>query len=361
MPRILGGTTRQIAVYVVVVLVPTLVPTAVAPHIGSPYLTEGCGSCHVGHGLSNEPMMAKAEEEACYQCHGSADNRSAMISAGKLAPAAAPIDIEREFDKPYRHPVENTGEHKPDEKLPSFTKSQTGHAECVDCHNPHQHSLPGVDKVSRVAGYSLSGQYLEEVSREYEICLKCHSDAVGGQAGKDIRAQFSPGARSMHPVTRPAMGSHQVSLTKARAIGVTMTCSDCHRSEDPRGPRGPHGSMYEFMLGGNYSTDGRGDESPLAYQFCYSCHDRNSILGNESFSLHREHIVGDPIRGVPGTSCYTCHASHSSETNPFLIRFNREIVSEVQPGNRIDYRSLGEKSGECYLTCHGQTHNPGRY
>jgi len=352
---------RKTAVYISIVFLLAILPTTAAAHVANPDLVEGCGSCHVGHGMSDEPMLSESQEDACYQCHGSSDKRSMMVSAGKLAPQAAPADIEREFNKPFRHPVENKGEHSPDERLPNIAKARVAHAECVDCHNPHQRILPGMRQTAEVSGYSISGQYLEKATREYEICLKCHSDVVGAKSSDDIRVQFDPGVRSMHPVTRPVMAERRISLAASLPSGGTMTCSDCHRSADPDGPRGPHGSMYEFMLSGNYSTDGTGDESPLAYQFCYSCHERSSILGNESFPLHREHIVGDPFKGIPGTSCYTCHSSHSSENNTHLIRFNQQVVHETQPGGRVEYRSLGEKSGECYLNCHGHTHDPARY
>ncbi len=352
---------KKTALYIVGLVGLTLIPASVATHVGSVYMPEGCGSCHVGHGMSNEPMLSASQEDACYQCHGSVDKKSVMIASGRLSPAVSLADIEAEFDKLYHHPVENSGEHSPDERLPSFSKSQMAHAECVDCHNPHQRVHDGVNSVARVTGYSLSGQYLEEASQEYEICLKCHSEVIGGRSDADMRTQFSPVVTSMHPVTRPSSGKGQVSLTSYSQGRTTMNCSDCHRSEDPSGPRGPHGSMYKFMLSGNYSVEAEADESPLAYQFCYSCHERNSILGNESFPLHREHIVGDPFKGIPGTSCYTCHASHSSERNLFLVRFNREAVSKTQPDNRMEFRSLGAKSGECYLMCHGKSHDPARY
>ena len=352
---------KKAVLYITALLGLILIPSMVSTHIGSVFLPEGCGSCHVGHGMSNEPMLSASQEDACYQCHGSADKKSVMIASGRLSPAASLPDIEAEFRKLFRHPVEKNGEHSPDERLPSFSKSQTTHAECVDCHNPHQRGHFGVGDPAGVSGYSLSGQYLEEATQEYEICLKCHSEVIGGRSEADLRAQFAPAVTSMHPVTRPTSGKGQVSLTSYPRGSAMMNCSDCHRSEDPNGPRGPHGSMYKFMLSGNYSIDARADESPLAYQFCYSCHDRSSIMSNESFPLHREHIVGDPFKGIAGTSCYTCHASHSSERNPYLIRFNREAVSEVQPGNLMEYRSLGNKSGECYLVCHGKSHNPARY
>jgi predicted CXXCH cytochrome family protein len=352
---------KKTAAYIVIIVALVLTPTVVATHVANPDLIEGCGSCHVGHGISNEPMLAASQEEACYLCHGSADKSSLMVSAGKLTPTASPADIEREFKKPYRHPVENSGEHSPRERLPNFSKARVSHAECVDCHNPHQRNLPGVPQVAEVSGYSISGQYLDKATREYEICLKCHSDVVGGKSSGDIRTQFEPGVRSMHPVTRPVVSGRRISLTASIQSGGTMTCSDCHRSAEPDGPRGPHGSIYEFMLSGNYTTDGETDENPLAYQFCYSCHERSSILANESFPLHREHIEGDPLKSIPGTSCYTCHSSHSSEKNPYLIQFNGQVVDGTPMGDRIEFRSMGERSGECYLKCHGRIHDPAQY
>lgn len=352
---------RRTAISISIIVLLGILPMRSAAHVANPDLVEGCGSCHVGHGMSDEPMLSESQEDACYQCHGSNDKQSMMKSTGKLAPQAVPADIEREFKKPFRHPVENTGEHSPQEQLPNFAKGRVAHAECVDCHNPHQRILPGVRQVAEVSGYSISGQYLEKATREYEICLKCHSDVIGAKSNDDIRTQFDPGVRSMHPVTRPVTSGRRASLATSLTSGGVMNCSDCHRSAEPDGPRGPHGSMYQFMLSGNYSTDGQGDESPLAYQFCYSCHERNSILGNESFPLHREHIVGDPFKGIPGTSCYTCHSSHSSEDNPYLIRFNRQVVNGTPMGNRVEFRSLGERVGECYLNCHGSSHDPARY
>ena len=75
-------------------------------HVESPMLPEGCGSCHVGHGVSGEPMLAHSEEKFCYQCHGSETNRSAMRTSGRLAVEASLSDIEQQFQKVYRHPVE---------------------------------------------------------------------------------------------------------------------------------------------------------------------------------------------------------------------------------------------------------------
>jgi predicted CXXCH cytochrome family protein len=335
---------------------------SIRSHPGSALLPEGCGSCHVGHGLPDEPMLSLSQEDFCYQCHGPAENRSMMISAGTLAPSESLKDVEREFKKPFHHPVEEAGGHSPVERLPRFDGRAVTHAECVDCHNPHQRVPRTGSKVDAVSGYSLSGQYLEQANQEYEVCLKCHTDVIGGpNTDTDIRREFATSARSMHPVTRPAIGKRQPSVKSLGTGSATMQCSDCHRSNDPDSPRGPHGSDYPFLLSGNYVTAGEVDESPLAFEFCYSCHERSSILNNESFPLHQEHIVGNVLKGVPGTSCFTCHASHGSEDEPFLIRFNPEVVTGTGVGKRLDYLSYGNRTGACFLTCHGHDHDPAEY
>lgn len=347
---------------IVCIFILFILPICTFGHPGSVLLPEGCGSCHVGHGLSNEPMLDKVEEQFCYQCHGSHEQQSEMKSKGKLSPAARLDDIEREFSKPYRHPVEESGGHSPTEQLPMVSGARVSHVECVDCHNPHQRIKQGINRIDEVSGFTLSGQYVKKAEHEYEVCLKCHVDLLGGpDSEKDISKQFSVSMRSMHPVTRPAVGVLSPSTMLTGDVGNQMNCSDCHRSGEAGGPSGPHGSSYEYLLSGNYNTDINADESPLAYQFCYSCHDRNSLLDNESFPLHKEHIVGDPIKGIPGTSCYTCHASHGSKDNSFLIKFNREAVSGSGLTNQITYQSYGRNRGLCYLTCHGQSHDPARY
>lgn len=330
-------------------------------HVNNSKLPEGCGSCHVGHGKTNEPMLSQSEEDFCYQCHGSDMNQSAMKSEGKLDKSVTLANIESEFKKQYHHPVTDGFGHKPDEVLPSATGTKVNHAECVDCHNPHQRITIGEKQTYEVKGYSLSGQYLDISTNEYEICFKCHIDKNAIESTPDnAYKEFSVSYLSQHPVTKPSSRNKSISLNKALGTGGLMKCSDCHTNDNPDGPKGPHGSNYRFLLSGNYNIDTDIDESPYAYQFCYSCHERSSILANESFPRHREHIIGNPIKGISGTSCYTCHASHSSKANNHLIKFNLEAVKRNSSG-LIQYISTGNNSGECYLSCHGYDHNPAKY
>lgn len=329
-------------------------------HLDNPMLPEGCGSCHVGHGQSEEPMLAKTEEQFCYQCHGSDDESTRMQSSGRLSPLANPAKVEAAFDKPYRHPVERTGSHQPGERLPSLTAGQTSrHAECVDCHNPHRRPL----EIGRqgVPGFSAAGTRLDEASTEFEICLKCHSEdrTIDGR-NENLRLLMGPGARSSHPVATPFTGINSPSLT-GDAVGMRqMNCSDCHGNDDPNGAQGPHGSNYANLLKSNYDTSPSTDESEFAYALCYRCHDRASLLRNESFPYHREHILGNPIESIPGTSCASCHDAHGSLDAGHLINFNPQVAGPTQfgPARFVD---LGNQHGECYVTCHGKSHTPARY
>jgi predicted CXXCH cytochrome family protein len=352
----------RIAVTLSGVIIALLVFAAASPgHVDSPYLLEGCGSCHVGHGLSGEPMLQQSEEEMCYQCHGSSEKRSRMVELGLLSGAAVLTDVEAQFQKTYRHPVVEGVGHSPLEQLPALGGGTVGHAECVDCHNPHQMVRGGKTVVRKVKGYSLAGRHLETSTGEYEICLKCHSDLLKLGGERRLLDDFAVDARSQHPVTRPNSGARVPSLMSPLGASGTMDCSDCHRSNGPDAPRGPHGSDYRFLLSGNYDVRVYADESPFAYEFCYSCHDRASILGNESFPLHREHLQGDPFEGRPGTSCYTCHVSHGSRREPHLLEFNPQAVQPEELTGIIEYRPMGSGAGQCYLKCHDHNHGPGSY
>ncbi|RME23057.1 MAG: hypothetical protein D6800_10350 [Candidatus Zixiibacteriota bacterium] len=334
---------------------------SVSGHVDDPNLPEGCGSCHVGHGVPNQPMLPLTEEQFCYQCHSSEVRRAEMQAEGRLAEGVVLKDIEQVFRKPYHHPVEEGTGHDPAERLPSLQPGKVSHAECTDCHNPHQRVSPGRPQRFEVSGYSLSGQYLDEATYEYQVCLKCHVDPTSiNRTGRDVGRAFAASVASQHPVTRPADGPRSPSLIATRDFGQMMRCSDCHTNDDPNGPRGPHGSNYPFMLSGNYDRSSYTDESPFTFEFCYSCHDRSSILNNESFPLHREHIQGNIAKGTRGTSCATCHNAHSSADNPFLLDFNNDAVSPNSSG-RLQYVRTGVHSGECYLSCHNHDHNPGRY
>ena len=347
--------------YVIYVfLIVLILTTSLYGHIDNYLLPEDCGSCHTGHGLKNEPMLNHSEEKLCYQCHSDESKRSQMKTSGRLAEEAVLANIETEFNKTYRHPVKSGTGHKPGEKLDNMSAASINHSECVDCHNPHTRT--NATNKHEVSGISLSGNYLETATEEFEVCFKCHANTKSLKSySKNIRRSFALSNRSQHPVTKDISTIKSVSLNMASNFSSAMKCSDCHTNDNKNGPKGPHGSRHKYLLSGNYDTDIYNTESSYAYEFCYSCHDRLSILSNNSFPLHKEHVVGDPLKNIKGTSCFTCHSSHSSETYEHLIGFNQEAVGADDNTKKISYQSNGTNSGECTLLCHGYSHTSAKY
>jgi hypothetical protein len=109
----------------------------------------------------------------------------------------------------------------------------------------------------------------------------------------------------------------------------------------------------------NYTVEDYTSESAHAYALCYMCHDRNSILSNESFPGHRLHIVDQRA------PCAACHDAHgiasvqgSSMSNTHLINFASNIVFPDPGTGRLEFRDNGMLAGECFLRCHNHTHGP---
>ena len=133
-----------------------------------------------------------------------------------------------------------------------------------------------------------------------------------------------------------------------------ISCQDCHNNPDARSVGGsqvdgPHGSRFDHLLVARYETRDFTPESPEAYALCYRCHDRNSILNDESFALHRKHVVRDH---APCSACHTAHGVSGSWTeHGHLLNFDIAIVG----GERF-YQDTGRYRGACTLTCHGFTH-----
>jgi predicted CXXCH cytochrome family protein len=82
------------------------------PHGDKNKLPKGCGSCHMGHGAYNTPMLTARKDSFCFRCHGQNFEIEKAKHEGALAQSADPADIQTEFEKPYRHPVGKTGIHR---------------------------------------------------------------------------------------------------------------------------------------------------------------------------------------------------------------------------------------------------------
>ena len=320
---------------------------------------------------------ASAIEETCYQCHSAAPIVS--NAGGDVA------DIQTEFGLGIHMPITTIDQraivevHDIVDGDLTEPRSQLGrgdhnnrHAECTDCHNPHRvmrnalfngvgtnaqathdHSsghtnlasgvlrgswgvepvyvndtflsLPSTYEVKRGDGGTGASTSVNasHVTREYQVCLKCHSDygynddgvypvgtrpnvgesGGGTSSGTNDLEQFTnqamefqaplgdrgePGGnhRSWHPVidstgrsagARTVGGNMFLAPWNGADIGTqTMYCSDCHGRNTNNGtvvppggtPWGPHGSENDFILKGTWDLNTGANQNGI----CFRCH-----------------------------------------------------------------------------------------
>jgi hypothetical protein len=143
--------------------------------------------------------------------------------------------------------------------------------------------------------------------------------------------------------------------------GDLIYCTDCHSSEEGSKVKGPHGSVYSPLLAYNYETEDLTSESYAAYELCYNCHTRNSILGNESFPGHQKHLD----EKIPCSACHDPHGISNAQgnrtNNSNLINFDRKIVDVDPVTGRLEFIDKGTFSGECFLRCHDVDHSSKKY
>ena len=318
-------------------------------HLDTQKMLKGCGSCHKGHGMQNTAMLpSSSESKECFQCHGD----STVVAKAKNARIIASTvtmqnqDVEKEFQKPYHHPIETEALHSDSEILPETDASQKRHVACADCHNVH--TATKENPVAGVSGSRSGRVFVEQTDKEYEVCYKCHSynyNLPGDEKNKAL--EFNPTNQSYHPVEAVGKNTRVPSLIYPLTTSSIIKCTDCHGSDDINAPKGPHGSIYRYILRWNYSTADGQPESPFSYQLCYQCHKRENLLSNASFKEHNRHINM--------TSCYTCHNSHGSKSNPYLLEFNPTVVFPNKDGI-LSYIDHGGGNVECFLRCHNYDH-----
>jgi len=332
---------KRILVIFFIILASTTVSATIKPtHLDPIENPAGCAVCHAGHGVRGTSMLRFDEKDLCFECHGLPTSTIPSV-------LRANTDIYKVFQKTYKHPVMDTYKyHEPLEELPEKDPSRPRHVSCLDCHNIHE-STPD-NPLRKVKGYIRGISRIEESPPEYKVCYKCHSDSANlPMDSRNIAEEFDPANRSYHPVETAGSNDRVPSLIPPYTTASRITCSDCHGNSDPDGPKGPHGSDYEYILKARYDRFS-GPESYESYELCYNCHDRGSIINNQSFQAHREHIV------YQQTPCSACHNSHGSRHNEHLIEFSSEFVDLV-PIPQYVPSPVGKPM--CYLNCHGTDHN----
>lgn len=309
-----------------------------------------CGNCHASHNAGTGPRLLNYadEEQNCFVCH------SGNVAAKNVQP---------DFNKFSAHPVlQTTRVHDPMEDPINAQR----HVECTDCHNPHAaRTSPAVapnapGALAGLKGVNSSGAVVEPLSYAYELCYRCHADSLARGTPRverqfpetNVRMEFDPGNASFHPVETAGRNQSVPSLLPGWTAGSRMYCTDCHNNDQSpsaggTGANGPHGSRYRPILERELVlTDG--PESSLAYALCYKCHDRSSILRNDSFRFHNLHVVQKT------TACTTCHDPHGVKNQAHLINFS--TTARAASDGRLEYRSTGFRSGTCTVSCHGKDH-----
>ena len=357
-------------------------PSQVLPtHRDPSKVLQGCGACHAGgHGVKQTALLRAGSTEVCLRCHD-------LRSAERSLTITARSDLRRALEKPSRHPLQETADlHRRGEGLPEKSPGARRHVACVDCHDPHW-SRPD-DTLARVDGINTFRVRVRQAAAEAEICYKCHGDSANlPQTSRNKTTEFSRSNPSYHPLEAAGKSLRVPSLIRPLNEQSTLKCSDCHGADDQSGPRGPHASIYSPILVAHYETNDGLSEDSFQYALCYRCHDRSSILANQSFPLHNRHII------MGKSSCFACHTSHGSQVNTHLIFFNPAVAGFPQglpsaPGTRPRarlaapalprpvrlappplgggmefgrYVDFGNGHGQCYVSCHGVEHNPAEY
>lgn len=137
------------------------------------------------------------------------------------------------------------------------------------------------------------------ITKEYQVCFKCHTSFANGTGKTDKAMEFQPSTaagRSWHPVvgatnrdeTTVVAGYSVASLNAPyNATGSlgkqTMNCSDCHASDATDGTKGPHGSTNASLL-----IKGNDDN------FCLTCH---------SSAIYDSSAAANPVAQTSGFSC----------------------------------------------------------
>jgi predicted CXXCH cytochrome family protein len=318
----------------------------------------GCLNCHRPHSAGGHERLLHfaRSEDNCLNCHDG---------------SVASSNLRTDLSKFSRHDVfRYNGIHD----LTESPLTAPQHVECVDCHNPHAVQgapaqppvVPGA--MRGVSGVTISGSVTQQVQYEYEVCFKCHADnpnRIQSSITRQItqtncRLEFDPAAASFHPVVAPGLNPNVPSLKPPMTAATLIYCIDCHDS-DGGGTKGPHGSNYPYLLAYRYETSDFTQESSYSYELCYHCHSRNSILNDESFPQHKEHLDDQ----IPCSACHDPHGISSAQgtrtNNSHLINFDTSIVRADPATGRLEFDDLGTFHGRCYLECHNKQHSPLEY
>ncbi len=356
----------------------------------------GCEVCHTPHFAATAEQLlnftdTSATPYGCTSCHGPdthfAPETSAPQSAAVGANRVGRPDIARQVSKISAHPESTSLQSGLPRGRGTGSRAPGEWLGCLECHDPHAAStyiaeLPYVSgALAGVLGVDRNGAEVATATYEYEICFRCHGDNTPDAefiprvvGSTNTRLDFDANNPSYHPVVEMGRGVDVPSLPSALSPRMTPSdrigCTSCH-ADDEGGSRGPHGSDYPPILGERYDTVDGSVESYDSYALCYRCHERESILGDESFAprAFRTTPSGGGHSGhlAAGAPCSACHDPHGvwaggaaafqqTGDHTHLINFDTRIVAPLAGADLPVFKDTGSRSGNCTLSCHGVDH-----
>jgi len=259
---------------------------------------------------------------------------------------------------------------------------------------------------------SQAGSWKPVSNYSYELCLKCHSAyttllAYTKPSYKMLNqaAEFNPANVSFHPVeaagknATTAMANSLAGTSPYKlwtfTVGAVIRCENCHgdyRLANPAAPpaanarSAPHTSKYPNILMNNYRDrllKSAGEQyAAVDFALCYMCHAEAPFTsggGNSTatnFRLHSLHLTNiggrsgastdiDTAGAGPGRAiCAECHYrvhgqginAPGNASGSRLVNFAPDVT--VNGSGRLAWDPT---TRTCYLSCHGDSHNPERY
>ncbi|MBI4911520.1 MAG: hypothetical protein HY823_02180 [Acidobacteria bacterium] len=351
-------------------------------------------SCHKSHGVAREngQLLRQATEQLCLGCHQATSaamrQRAPQIEPFRGAGSRHVQDRQLRGAKPFKRVVRDG------------KKNLVLNMDCSACHDAHN-KVPGL---LRARAFDTRGQLTSQKPVNVaQVCFGCHAGLeaapLNSSSDPDVGARFSPGVSSGHRLGKGVADRMDLPSLRNSTFKGKLDCTSCHDSPDSSGARGPHGSPYPSLLKAPYGHERDAAQvGDRGNDLCFLCHDRQSIQGNQSFPLHREHLTGftggraasgspdrrllpgsgraSTLRGsrelFPGrsgipmrgfgepTPCATCHEPHGMERGPALVSFDRTVVSSSSVGG-VEFQRTAFRGGSCTLSCHGHDHVQARY
>jgi predicted CXXCH cytochrome family protein len=423
---------------------PVLLAAAVVGTHG-PYATtpDQCAICHRDHTGQNKNLLKVVAPQStlCFTCHDTVGTGANSMTQLQYTDPLVPANS---TDNYYRHDALVTTNHT-QLQLNEFGGVLNRHDECGDCHNSHA-ANPSLS-TQTTTGWTASGQVAKtsgvsvvnsltpgaaptytfingvtsQVTREYQLCLKCHSGFTTPLANPtgtptpyskyrlDKAIEFNPNNLSYHPVekagtnTTTAMTNQLAGTSSFKqwtfTTASTVRCVHCHgdyrKYNLPSPPAAgsdlaPHTSKFRGILMQNYRDrtlkSGTADTFAVNdFALCFMCHAEapfadtsGSARTDTNFRYHGYHLgkinkatspvvdIDSPGAGRSNSLCSECHFRiHSTTykvgaqviTGTRLVNFAPNVINSASPV-KVEWNQSGKS---CTLTCHGKDHSGKTY